>query len=106
MKETLLELRDKLENLAAVADEAAEVVQLDQSKVGRFSRMDAIQAQAMAQESVRRREEMLRNIAAALQRIEDGDYGLCRNCDEPINPRRLEADPTALYCIDCASRLE
>jgi DnaK suppressor protein len=49
---------------------------------------------------------MLRNIEAALNRIEDGSYGLCRDCDEPINPKRLEFDPTALRCIDCASNLE
>ena len=106
MKEKLLMLRAELENIASVTDESASVVELDQSKVGRLSRMDAMQAQAMAQASVRRRKELLRNISAALQRIEDDEYGLCRHCDQPINPKRLEVDPTALYCIDCASERE
>ena len=82
------------------------VVELDQSKVGRLSRMDAMQAQAMAKASGQRREAMLRNIEVALKRIDDGDYGLCRSCDEPINPKRLEFDPTALRCIECESKRE
>jgi DnaK suppressor protein len=106
VKEKLLALREELERVASTTDEAADVVKLDQSKVGRLSRMDAMQAQAMAKESVRRRREMLRKISAALQRIEDGEYGRCRNCDERINPKRLEIDPTTLYCINCASEQE
>lgn len=105
-RDRLLQLREELESDAATSGDAAAVVELDQSKVGRLSRMDAMQAQAMAQASGQRREAMLRNIEAALIRIDDGSYGLCRDCDEPINPKRLEFDPTALRCIDCASNLE
>ena len=106
MKETLLRLRDDLLGLADESAEHAAVVELDQSKVGRLSRMDAMQAQAMAQETLKRREAKLRDIDTALQRIEDDEYGLCLNCDEPINPKRLEADPTANFCIDCANKDE
>ena len=105
-RERLAELREELELLAEASDESAAVVELDQSKVGRLSRMDAMQAQAMAKASGQRREAMLRNIEAALKRIDDGDYSLCRDCDEPINPKRLEFDPTALRCIDCESERE
>ncbi|MDH3275641.1 MAG: TraR/DksA family transcriptional regulator [Gammaproteobacteria bacterium] len=105
-RDRLLQLREELESDAATSGDSAAVVELDQSKVGRLSRMDAMQAQAMAQASGQRREAMLRNIEAALNRVDDGSYGLCRNCDEPINPKRLEFDPTALRCIDCASKLE
>ncbi len=99
-------MRDELLNLAATGDEQAAVVELDQSKVGRLSRMDAMQAQAMAQEAVKRREARLRDIAAALARIESGDFGFCLSCDEPIDPRRLEVDPAATHCIDCANKSE
>jgi DnaK suppressor protein len=105
-RDRLLALRRELETIVATSGDSAAVVELDQSKVGRLSRMDAMQAQAMAQASAQRREAMLRNIEAALNRIDDGSYGLCRDCDEPINPKRLEFDPTALRCIDCASKLE
>ena len=106
MRDRLLKLREELQAMAAIGDESAAVVELDQSKVGRLSRMDAMQAQAMAKASGRRREAMLRNIEAALKRIDDGEYGRCRACDEPINPKRLEFDPTALRCIECESKRE
>jgi DnaK suppressor protein len=106
MRERLLKLRDELESVAVAGDESAAVVELDQSKVGRLSRMDALQAQAMAKASGNRRETMLRNIEAALTRIDDGSYGYCRDCDELINPKRLEFDPTTQRCIDCASKSE
>jgi len=106
MKRKLIEMREQLERFAATGDASAAVVELDQSRVGRLSRMDAMQAQAMAQASGQRRETMLRDIAAALKRIDDGDYGTCENCDEPINPKRLEVDPAVRLCIDCASASE
>ena len=105
-RDRLLELRKELEPVADASAESAAVVELDQSRVGRLSRMDAMQAQAMAQASVQRRELMLRNIEAALKRLDAGDYGFCRDCEEPINPKRLEFDPTALRCIDCESKRE
>ena len=106
MKEKLLKLRAELQAIAESGDESAAIVELDQTKVGRLSRMDAMQAQAMAKASSERRERMLRRIDAALVRIDNDEYGYCKECDEPINPRRLEFDPTAELCIDCASKLE
>jgi DnaK suppressor protein len=106
MRDKLLKLRAELQAIAESGDEAAAVVELDQTKVGRLSRMDAMQAQAMAKASSARREQMLRRIEAALKRIDDDEYGYCNECDEPINPKRLEFDPTAVMCIHCASKLE
>lgn len=106
MRDKLLKLRAELESVAAAGDESAAIVELDQTKVGRLSRMDAMQAQEMAKASAQRRKQMLRGIEAALKRIDDDEYGYCQECDEPINPKRLEFDPTALLCIDCASKAE
>ena len=106
MRERLLKLREDLESLAATSDQSSQIVELDQARVGRLSRMDAMQAQAMAKEFRRRREIMLRKIAAALARVEDGEYGYCQSCDDPIHQKRLEFDPTALLCIQCAERAE
>ena len=105
-RDKLLELRAELESQTKSGQDAAAVVELDQSKIGRLSRMDAMQAQAMAQASSNRRQTMLVKVTAALKRIDDGDYGLCRDCEQPINPKRLEFDPTAICCIDCASKDE
>ncbi len=106
MRERLLKLREELQSVVAASVESAAVVELDPSKVGRLSRMDAMQAQAMAQATGERREAMLRNIEAALKRVDNGDYGVCRDCDKPIDPKRLEFDPTVLRCIDCESQAE
>lgn len=105
-RDRLLALRIELQSVAETGDESAAVVELDQSKVGRLSRMDAIQAQAMAKAAGNRRQAMLTKITAALKRIDDGDFGCCLECDEPINPKRLEFDPTAIHCIECASKSE
>ena len=106
VKQKLLELKAELENIAETGDESAAVVELDQARVGRLSRMDAMQAQAMARASSQRRKVLLREIEAALKRIDDGEYGLCQACEEPINPKRLDVDPTARLCIECASATE
>lgn len=102
-REQLIALREELEALADTGAEAAAVVHLDQSRVGRLSRMDAMQAQAMAKAAVARRADMLRKIAAALRRIDEGGYGECVECGEAINPKRLQIDPTTALCIGCAS---
>jgi len=81
-------------------------VELDQASVGRLSRMDAMQGQAMAIASQQRSENQLRLIEAALARIAAGDYGICLRCEEDINPRRLALDPTLPLCIACASARE
>ena len=48
------------------------------------------------------REAERARVAAALRRIESGDYGYCLNCDEEIDARRLEIDPAEPLCLDCA----
>jgi len=105
-RDRLLKLRAELQSVAESGDESASIVELDQTKVGRLSRMDAMQAQAMAKASAQRREQMLRRIETALRRIDDGEYGFCKECDEPINPKRLEFDPTVTLCIECATKAE
>ncbi len=104
IRDRLLALRNELESAASASDEAAEVVELDQQKVGRLSRMDAMQAQAMAQASVARREMMLAKIEAALVRLENDEYGICLRCGEDIHPKRLEFDPTVTLCVACAEK--
>lgn len=94
--------RAELEAHSALSAGSRETVALDQQAVGRLSRMDAMQAQAMAaaQERTRRRE--LQRIAAAERRLTAGDYGLCEDCGEPIPEGRLRIDPAAERCTGCA----
>ena len=51
-------------------------------------------------------EQVISEIDAALERIEDGSYGTCSNCGGEIPQARLEANPWASLCIDCKRRAE
>lgn len=48
----------------------------------------------------------LRDVADALQRIEDGSFGVCEGCTEDVPVKRLEVFPSARYCIKCQSKIE
>lgn len=78
-------------------------VALDQESVGRLSRIDAMQVQAMALAQERRRKTERVAIAAALQRIEDGEFGYCIECGDAIAEGRLRNNPTLVKCLDCAT---
>jgi DnaK suppressor protein len=81
-------------------------VALDQSRIGRLTRMDAMQQQAMGQATARLAEVEMQRIRTALDRMAVGDYGYCVQCEEEIAEGRLRADPSALICIECARSLE
>jgi len=57
----------------------------------------------MAIASGNRRNLRIRNLKAAFDRIEEGDFGYCIECDETIAEKRLEADPAPLLCVSCAA---
>jgi DnaK suppressor protein len=103
-RKLLEELREDLLSTSAVRDETSSTVQLDQQSVGRLSRMDALQSQALAKAGKERADRKLVMIEAALKRIDRDEFGECMECGEPINPKRLEIDPTTLRCIDCAQQ--
>ena len=105
-REKLQRLLEDLQDVEITGNESAQAVELDQSRVGRLSRMDALQAQAMSVESNRRRSQQIRNIHAALKRLDADEYGWCLGCGEEINPKRLDFDPAAELCIDCANKVE
>lgn len=96
--------RDELRALSEGAKDARKPVELDQQSIGRLSRQDALQQQAMAKAQDCRRLAELRKITAALIRVDEGDYGACFVCGEAIPERRLEVDLTATHCIQCAGK--
>lgn len=49
-------------------------------------------------------ESLLTDVEAALDRIENGTYGVCLNCHQEISPERLEAMPTASLCTSCQGK--
>jgi DnaK suppressor protein len=106
---TRADLRARLEAMLAELDRAdtqtaedRKPVELDQQSVGRLSRIDAMQMQAMAEAQAGRRAAERKRIRAALARFEEDEYGHCQRCGEEIEAERLRIDPAAPFCVDCA----
>lgn len=105
-KKRLTEMRKEVEELSEATEEARQPVELDQTMVGRLSRMDALQTQAMQLETERRRTIEIQRIDAALRRITEGEFGYCVSCGIEVEPKRLKNDPTTPTCFDCAEMSE
>ena len=98
----LLARKAELEALSDLSSQSRAAVELDQTSVGRVSRIDAIQQQAMALATERNRARDLARVESALARIESGTYGECIECGEPVGEKRLAFDPAIPTCIGCA----
>lgn len=99
----LNEMRQQLIAQDDIAQDSQKTVVLDQQSVGRLSRMDALQQQAMANATQARRGQRALRIDAAFERMKEGEYGYCTNCGEVIPIKRLELDPTVATCVTCAA---
>ena len=98
-------IREELATLRAASTATSEnrrPVELDPQSVGRLSRMDALQGQAMAAGVEARRHVRIRMLQVALERLEEGEFGWCDECGEPIAAARLDLDPTSARCVGCA----
>ena len=100
-RDRLNALKIETEGLSKLSAHERQAVQLDQQSVGRLSRMDAMQQQAMAQAQERSRAALLIKIDQAFKLIEQDEYGYCMTCGEEIVAKRLEIDPTATHCVTC-----
>lgn len=104
-RERLLDAQESIR--AALRQTAGErPVEASGSTIGRLSRMDAMQVQAMAQMGRRQLDIRLQRIEAALAALDAGTYGTCRECKEPIGLKRLEALPEAPFCVPCQESFE
>lgn len=102
----LLEEAEALKADEEMTAESRQPVELDQASVGRLSRMDAMQMQAMAAAQSRRRKQAAARVKAALERFEKDEYGDCVRCGEEIEARRLDLDPATPLCLACAGGRE
>ncbi len=101
----LRDLQDKLQHQLDEASDATATVDLEQP-IGRVSRIDALQQQKMAKEQRRRQDLRLAQVRQALKVLDDGEYGYCRRCEEPIGYPRLKARPESPFCLACMSSIE
>jgi DnaK suppressor protein len=74
--------------------------------IGRLTRMEAMQAGQVAEAARRERQAELTRLEAALHRVDDEDFGVCRECGEAIPLPRLLARPGARLCVACAEAAE
>ncbi len=102
-RSALLARADELDEEDRISGEARAPVTLQQDSVGRLSRMDAMQQQAMAQAQERRRAAERTRIRGALARLDEGEWGYCASCGEDIAKARLRHDPSVATCVKCAS---
>ena len=98
-------LREELDALQEASESTSQhrrPVELDQQSTGRLSRMDAPQNQAMAAGTEARRQARSIAVSAAIERLEEGEFGWCDECGEFIGEQRLDLDPTFTRCVSCA----
>ena len=101
LRSELEEQLAKLQKSMAVTDQALRPVELDQTSVGRLSRMDSLQSQGMAK-GLRERETLkLAMIREALERLDAGTYGICTACGGTVAFGRLIVFPESGTCGGC-----
>jgi RNA polymerase-binding transcription factor len=112
-RQSLMKIREELLVLLDISAEAGEAVVLDQTKVGRLSRMDALQQQQMSNACRAGYKKRLIEVQHALSILEQGvggssscdsglcEYGWCEQCGELINIHRLEVKPESRFCVGC-----
>jgi len=101
----LRSLQEDLQRQLEESGDATATVDLEQP-IGRLSRIDALQQQKMAKEQRRRQELRLAQVKQALKVLDDGEYGSCRRCEEPIGYPRLKARPESPFCLECMTSIE
>ena len=101
-RNVLVARQAELTELQDISEGDRSAVALDQQSVGRLSRMDAMQQQAMALATERQRQAELLRIDRALRRMEEDEFGYCEQCGERIPDGRLEIDPSVTRCVSCA----
>jgi DnaK suppressor protein len=94
----------KLQRSMRTTKHVLKPVQLDQSSVGRLSRVDNLQTQGLAAGLQAREQAKLGQITEAFKRIDAGTYGRCIVCGAPIAFARLLVFPEAPNCVDCTAR--
>lgn len=92
-------IEDLQRNLQLIMDSADTATDDEHDPEGTTA-FDRAQAQSLLDGARAQLEE----IAAARERLRDGDYGICETCGRPIPAERLAARPSACQCVDCAAR--
>ena len=101
LKENILEKIKTLKEDIASYKLLAKPVSPDNA-IGRLTRMEAINSRSINEAALETARQTLFRLERALTRIDHPDFGLCRECEEPIPPARLMALPETELCVHCA----
>jgi DnaK suppressor protein len=88
---------DKIETLVELCKPIA-----PENAIGRITRMDAINNKTISEAGLRQAEGKMQQLKLALIRINEENFGNCRRCGNPIQPRRLVLMPQSPFCVSCA----
>ena len=99
------------DRIASINDDIAAFKALSQpvapdAAIGRLTRMEAINSKSINEAALRKARTTHALLEKALSAIDSKDFGLCRDCEEPIAFARLMAMPEATLCVVCATRRE
>ena len=100
-KKILENKQDELENIVRNRD----AITIEKSA----DALDEVQHASERELAIRnldRESNLLRNVRAALRRIDEGTFGVCMHCEEDISPKRIAAVPWAPYCIQCQEQAD
>ncbi len=89
-----------LEDTAGKLLESSKPVAPDNA-IGRLTRMEAINAKSISEASLSNARDRLSRLKAALSRLDEEEFGICRECEEPIPAGRIMIMPESIYCVKC-----
>lgn len=99
-------IRDEIERLERDIPALEKQIQpiAPDSSLGRLTRMEAIASKSIQEANLRTAKHRLAQLKVALMKVDDEEFGLCKECDEPIPLGRLLVMPEKGICVDCASQ--
>jgi DnaK suppressor protein len=103
VKEKILSEIEAVKNSIIALEDTVKPVSPDNA-IGRLTRMEAINAKSIREASLRSLKVKLTKLNRALSRIDDPDFGVCIQCEEPIPVKRILLMPESALCVSCADR--
>ena len=88
-------------NAIKTIETKTKIVDLDQQLIGRLSRMDSITDKEMSIAKLKRQKLRLKQLKEALKNLENEDFGVCIDCGENIEFKRIKSNPVVKKCFDC-----
>lgn len=103
IKDKILEEMKNLKTTMTSLEESAKPVAPDVA-IGRLTRMEAINSKEINEANLRSSRSRLSMLQSALDRLDDPDFGICVECEEPIVSGRLLVMPESRRCVECAGK--